>query len=305
LYVLNAASTSNFKGFRVDRITGRLTSLAGGQCNLLPPLNSWPFVPDTNKTETFAMPGQIGFAPDGKKLVITRKEGPLGAQLFTGPFQGVGRIDIYALDDNGKPVNCNAPAVNINNRADSLVVQDPPQKGRFPFAFTFSANAHLLVTEVVGVVVVGEIPNGSPFKSSAMSSYQIKSNGKLQLKTGSVANGETAMCWVVRSGKFVYGANAASNSISKYEIQENGALKLLNATEAVVGPESSPIDMAIAANGGYLYQLAPGKHGTVPGTGKIHAYKIDKTNGNLMPIGTVDIPGAALSGQAGMAVVEF
>lgn len=287
LYVLNAGDTSGFKGFKFDQ-TGYLTPLAGGQCNLLPPLNYWPIV-NSGKPEIFGAPGQIGFTPDGDKLVIIRKEGPLVANVFTGPTLGPGRIDIYSLNNAGIPVNCNNPAVNINTRASI------PQ-ALMPFGFTFSDKGHLIVVEVVGSV----IPT-SPFNSSALSSYKIKPNGQLDLKTGSLPTGETAVCWIERSGQYLYASNNFSDSLTKLKVKPNGQLELLNAREAVIGtlpPTSFPLDTGITADQNYLYVLTPG-------TGLIHEFKVDKSNGNLIPIGTIGILGAPLSGQAGMAVAEF
>jgi len=293
--VLNAAGQSSFKGFRVHPGTGRLSELPGGQCNLLSPLN----LPES---EVFANPSQIGFTPDGNKLVIVNKQGLLERDLLPPligghegerPTQGPGRIDVYALNNDGAPVDCENPAVSPL-RAD-------PTKGSMPFAFTFSENGYLLVAEVLGV----EGPD-YPLFTSAMSAYRIQSDGRLQLTSGPIANLQTAMCWMARSGKYVYAANQASDSISKYKASPAGGLELINATEAVVpsGGASGFSDMAITTDGNYLYQLSPGPQGN-PATGKIHAFKIQGGAGNLIPIGAFDIPGAPLTGQAGMAIADF
>jgi len=295
LYVLNAANQSSFQGFRVDPGTGQLAPLPYGRCDLLIPLN-------LPKTEVFANPSQIGFTPDGNKLVVIRKQGPLAIDLLPPilggheeprPTKGPGRIDVYALNNDGAPQNCSSPAISI--------LREDPAKGSMPFAFTFSDNGYLLVAEVLGNFMEPNYPLGT----SAISSYRIESDGNLELRSGSVPNFESAMCWVARSGKYVYAVNQASNAISKYKVNPIGNLKLVNAREVEIA-DGGLADLAITVDGRYLYQLAPGAHGTPPlGPGKIHAYKINDGNGDLTPIGTVDIPGDALTGQAGMAIVEF
>jgi len=293
LYVLNAAYQSSFKGFRVDPGTGRLSKLPGGECNLLSPLN----LPET---EVFANPSQISFTPDGNKLVIVNKQGLLVADLLPPlvgghegprPTQGPGRIDVYALNNDGAPVDCASPAVTP--------LRTDPTRGSMPFASTFSESGHLLVAEVLGNFLEPNYPLGT----SAMSSYRIKADGTLEPNTLSLPNAETAMCWMARSGKYVYAANQASNTISKYKVSPAGELELVNAQEKAI-PGGGLVDMAITADGSYLYQLAPGDPQNPNATGKIHAYRID--NGKLTSIGdAVDIPGAPVTGQAGMAVVDF
>ncbi len=292
LYVLNSGNTPGFTGFQFDQ-TGHLTPLPGGQCNFLAPLNYWPIV-NSGKPEIFAAPSQIGFTPDGNKLVIIRKEGPTIATIFTGPTLGPGRIDIYPLNNVGIPVDCNNPAVNINSRANI------PQ-ALMPFGFTFSDKGYLVVMEVVGKF----IPGVSPFYSSALSSYQIKPSGLLKVRTASLPTGETAVCWIERSGQYLYAANNFGDSISKLKVNPNGTLTLLNAREAIIGtvspspPTAFPVDMGITGDQKFLYELTPG-------SGLIHEFKVDKdNNGNLIPIGIIGILGAPLSGQVGMALAEF
>lgn len=292
LYVQNSGDLLNFKGFTFDK-NGHLTPLPGGQCNLQPELNFFPIV-NSGKPEVFGVPGQIGFTPDGKKLIIVRKEGALIANIFTGPTQGPGRIDIYPLK-NGVPVDCNNPAVTIKKGTE---IGD----GTMPFGFGFSDQGYLLVMEILGVI--SPTAPGTPFNASALSSYKIESSGHLKLVTGSVPNGESAMCWIANNGKYVYVANNFGDSISKYEVNKNGALKLLNARAAIIGtvspnpPTTFPVDMGITADKRFVYNLTTGN-------GLINAFEVNKKNGNLKPIGTFKIPGGEASGVAGMAIAEF
>ncbi len=286
LYVLNSANTFNFCGFKVSD-SGHLTPLNGMCCccTLLPPLNEAAFI-DSRQPLVTVVPGQIGFSPDGKHLIITRKEGITSSDPFS-PLAGPGRIDVYALDKNGVVVDCNHPTVNINTRLPS---------GRFPFSFIFSEQGDLLVTEIFG----SPSYDISPFGASAMSSYEILPNGELQVITGSLPNGQTATCWNARSGKFVYTANNLSNSISLYEVHSNGTLELLDPEAAILsnGAPGFPLDMVVSSDGKYLYQLSEGVEAA------IYEYKINKENGSLTFIGKVSV-GAPFAGQAGINIVDF
>jgi 6-phosphogluconolactonase len=297
LYVLNAGNYANVTGFKVDRVTGHLYPLA--TCPLLGPLNYWPLATlETGlppQPQLLGVPGQVSFTPSGQQLVIVRKEGlviPIGPPFNTW---GPGRIDVYPLNDDGSLMGC-TPAlvnVNINNRLPN---------GRFPFALTFSDMGYLLVTEVLGAP-----STSAPFNSSAMSSYDIKRGGSLKLKTGSLANGLSAMCWVARSGQFVYSSNALSDAISIYTVAKNGTLTVASLPAATI-PGAGPPDLAIAADGRFLYQLAPGTSNPLDPfypNASIHAYEINKITGELAPIGQVSTLTLPNTGQAGMATAEF
>lgn len=286
LYVLNAADHINFRGFKIGA-SGHLTPVANAGCDMLGPLNYFPLMFPANSPDQpayLSTPGQISFTPDGSSLVISRKEGiPTPSEPPVGP----GRIDIYELNDSGTPVDCDHPAVNINERAAIV-------EAIFPYAFTFSDKGHLLVTEVIGV-------GGAIVGGSALSSYKIKPSGDLLLKTGSLGNGEIAICWIDRSGRFVYASNTGSDSISLYEVAKSGKLTLISATAAIVGnvnpPSAFPTDLVVSEDGQYMYQLTPG-------TGLVHAFEINLNDGSLTPIGTASA-GQPLSGQAGIATVDF
>lgn len=295
LYVLNSAGITNFTAFKIGK-NGHLKCL--GHCDLLPPLNEFPILPIGQPPVT-AIPSQIGFTPDGKQLVIIRKEG-IASEPVANPFApliGPGHIDVYALNKKGLPIDCKNPTSNISQNG---------VEGRMPFSFIFSAQGDLLVTEVFGSASYEPTPPDPlphPFGASAMSSYKIKRNGKLKVITQSLPSGGSATCWNVRVGKFVYTANNLSNSISLYQVNKDGSLEIINELEAVLGPDTAPgfpLDMSVTANGRFLYVLSDG---VIP---LIHEYQVNKKDGSLTRFGTVGLGDTTtLSGQAGMAIAEF
>ncbi len=288
LYVVNSADTFNITGFKVDH-KGHLKTFCrnrGDTCELLPPVNEAPIVGGNQPIVTI-VPGQIGFSPNGKQLIVVRKEGVTAGDPFA-PLAGPGRIDVYRVDKCGA-IDCEKVTSNINTRSPY---------GRFPFSFVFSKEGDLLVTEIAGVP--GTPPN-SIIEASAASSYKLRANGYLELITGSVGNGQSATCWNDRSGKFMYTANNLSNSLSLYEVHKDGTLELLAAEIVTIGPDSAPgfpLDMKVTSNGCYLYVLSEGVDAA------IYVYKVNKQDGSLTLLQVVNV-GAPFAGQAGLTVSDF
>ncbi len=282
LYVLNSANTFSFTGFKVSK-SGHLTPLKDTPCYLLPPLNQAPIIGDGQPLVSI-VPAQISFTPNGKQLVISRKEGILSLEplILAGP----GRIDVYKLDKCGRVVDCDNPTSNINNRVPF---------GRFPFGFIFSKQGDLIMTEAAAV------PPTPPSTASGVSTYKVKSNGKLEVISADVPNGQFATCWAAQSGKYVYTSNNLSNSISLYQIHKDGTLKLINGQIVVLGTEevpAFPLDMATSCDGRFLYQLSEGVDAV------IYVFAINKRSGDLTLIETVSV-GASFAGQAGLALANF
>jgi 6-phosphogluconolactonase len=188
-----------------------------------------------------ADPAQIGFSRDGALLVVTEKAG--------------NRLNTYRINDNGLP---SPPVDNASN-------------GMTPFGFAFNNADTLVVSEAFG---------GAPNQSAA-SSYEASDNGTLNVISGSVANSQTASCWVVipNNGKTAFVSNTGSGTISSYRINPvDGSLTLLNATAADTGMGSAPIDMDLSVNSRLLFVLLGGSQ-------SVASFRVWK-NGNLTPIDT-------------------
>jgi 6-phosphogluconolactonase len=188
-----------------------------------------------------ADPAQIGFSDGGELLVVTEKAG--------------NRLNTYTIDDDGLP---SAPIDNASN-------------GMTPFGFAFNNADTLVVSEAFG---------GAP-NQSAVSSYSAADDGTLSVISGSVANSQTAACWVVipKNGKTAFVSNTASGTISSYRVNaEDGSLTLLNAVAADTETGSAPIDMTLSVNSRILFVLLGGSQ-------SVAAFRIGK-NGNLTLIET-------------------
>lgn len=139
--------------------------------------------------------------------------------------KGTSRISIYTVDHFG-----------VAHGPSSY-----PSAGATPFGFNFGKRDQLFVSEAPG---------------SAVSSYSVSDSGELQLISASVADHQTAACWLVVShdGRFAYAANAATANVSAYSIDESGAIALNGA--GIAGTTApGPVDEAFTPNGRYLFTL--------------------------------------------------
>src|SRR5262249_24127009 len=168
---------------------------------------------------TAADPAEVSFNPDGTLLIVTEK--------------AVNRIDTYTVDENGLP---SAPIDNASN-------------GMTPFGFAFNNPGFLVVSEAFGGV-----PN-----QSAASSYSAGDDGVLSVVSASVANSQTASCWVVitNNGHSAFVSNTGSGTISSYDLTSTyGTLTLVYSVASDTDANSAPIDMALNVISQFLYVLA-------------------------------------------------
>jgi 6-phosphogluconolactonase (cycloisomerase 2 family) len=159
-----------------------------------------------------------------------------------------------------------------------------------PFAATFH-NETLYVIE-----------SGLPsLKNAALSTYLLNGgrSPSLTALTKSERNDQTDGCWVVVTpdGKWAYTANFVSGSISSYRLAGNGTASLINGTAALPGGVGSePVDLALSADGKYLYNL-------LRGSGAVAGFQI-QADGSLKEVGELFGKGKglpAMDGASGLA----
>jgi len=200
---------------------------------------------------TGVMPAEIGFDPSGRWLVVTEK--------------GTNLIDTYAVAGNGY---ASAPVVN-------------PSAGMTPFGFAFNQKGVLIVSEAFGGAV----------NASAVSSYTLGGDGRLDVVSASVPTTETAACWVAvtNNGKFAYAANTGSASVTGFDVNKAN-LTILDADGRTGNTGTTPIDVAMSRNSQFLYALTAGSHA-------ISAFGVRRNDGSLsttqgaggLPVGTVGL----------------
>ncbi len=167
---------------------------------------------------------QISFSPDGSWVIVTEK-----ATNIIGTFK-----------------------VKNNGSVNSGIFT--PSVGPTPFGFDFSRERFMIVSNAAG----GAVGAGSA------TSYTIGFNGVPDDVNGAIPDHQAAPCWfaITKYGRFAYTTNTASNNISSYYVAPWGGLYLVQ--EEAAKTDNGPVDIVIAANNYFVYELN-GKAATIGG----------------------------------------
>jgi 6-phosphogluconolactonase (cycloisomerase 2 family) len=235
VYVLNAGGTGIVQGFRIagDRLVAIPESARSlGLANTDPPF-------------FLTSPGQVGFTPDGRQLLVTTKASK-------------NVIDVFRVESNGRLSA--APVAN-------------PSATPVPFAFTFTPNARLADGEA---------------GASSVSTYVVEPDGTLA-DPKSQSDGQTALCWITRVGRYYYVSNTGSNTLSGYTIADDGQPSLVGATGVVASTEPGPIDSTSPPGTSFLYAET--------GSGTVDEFSVNG-DGTLARLGVVGGLPAGIEGIA-------
>ncbi|PTB37148.1 uncharacterized protein TrAFT101_010882 [Trichoderma asperellum] len=183
-----------------------------------------PITNSTIATSTpIGVPGTVAFSPDARTIIVTNKVGST--------------IDQYSVAANGE-------AVLETTYASS---------GLRPFGAVWGKSNTLYVVE-----------SGLPaFGNAGLSTYRldkVDENPLLKPITKSEKNQQTDGCWVVVTPdeKYAYTASFITNAISSYKVAANGTATLIQEVAASPGEGTEPVDLALSADGQYLYNLQRG-----------------------------------------------
>jgi 6-phosphogluconolactonase len=185
--------------------------------------------------------GGLAFSPDGRFLVVIER--------LTND------IDVFSVQGD--------------STLSPIVVN--PSAGPGAFSVSFAPNGAALVSETG--------PSGVT-NGSAISSYEIASNGTLSPISTSVPTLGAANCWnvVAPDGSFVYTSNAGSSTISGFAIANTGVLAALPGTVVGTNPEGSGnLDIAVSSDGRFIYTLNSA-------AGAIGIFSVQK-DGTLLNVG--------------------
>ncbi|MEP6928237.1 MAG: beta-propeller fold lactonase family protein [Ginsengibacter sp.] len=166
---------------------------------------------------------QISFTPNGDWVVVTEK--------------ATNNIDLYKVKNNGSVW----PAVVTAST------------GQTPFGLEFAREEDFMI--------VSNAAGGAAGAGSA-TSYIIGGNGIPNPVNGAVADHAAAPCWVAvtKYGRFAFVTNTAGNTISSYYVAPWGGLYLVQ--QLVVTTDEQPLDIVVAKNNFYVYELN-GKAATI------------------------------------------
>lgn len=215
-YVLNSGGTGIVEGFRIDP-HGGLSPIAGSARSL--------GLANTTPPNFLTAPGQVGFTPDGRQLLVTTKA-------------STSSIDVFQVGRDGRLST--APVVN----ASATPV---------PFAFTFAADDRLVSGEAGASSVttyriqaggtltdprsqtdgqtalcwierVGDVYFVSNTGSNDLSSFRIGPNGQPVLLAAVAATTSPGPIDLASSGRFVYAETGINGTVDEFAVGPNGTL---------------------------------------------------------------------------------
>ena len=247
-----------------DGVSGGITGFSIGSSGALTAMSGST---QPLSTDSYVNASEVAFAPDGSYLMVTEK--------ISGTAPGI--IDIY-------PVNAGVAGPPVSTSST----------GGIPFGFGFTPSGTAVVSNAVSVPGIGQ---------GTATSYTATAQGVLTVVSASIANNQSATCWIALNpaGTFAFATNTLSGSVSAYSVSSTGALALVPppsgaSATALISDSSAPIDDIVTPDGAYLYVIQSNA-GAAPG--QIVAFSISST-GALTPVvtGLTGLP----EGSVGLAV---
>jgi 6-phosphogluconolactonase len=252
-----------------------------------------------DRVHTGATPKSVA---EREGLVVVLNTGEPGLALFRLDAEGIAPVEggkqaLEASDADPAQVSFSPDGsmVVITQRGtDSIVTYAVAPDGTFgdsreiasqgptPYGFAFSSGGVLVVTEAY------RAEKGA----AAASSYAIVEGG-LEVRTASVGNGRSEICWAVVTpdDRFAFTTNFADGAVSRYAIAADGSLSLEDAT-AGIAVEGKPglRDEDLSSDGRFLYAIdADG--------GRIYGWSVG-AEGSLEPVGSWEGLPATVAGLA-------
>src|SRR5215213_1056076 len=155
-------------------------------------------------------------------------------------------------------------------------------EGPTPYGFAFTSGGTLVVAEAFG----------AEKGAAAASSYALE-DGSLVVRTSSVGNGRSEICWAVITpdDRYAFTTNFADGAVSRFAIDPDGTLSLDDAT-AGISVDGMPglRDEDLTSDGRFLYAIdADG--------GRIYGWSVE-AEGALEPVGSWNDLPATVAGLA-------
>jgi len=172
-------------------------------------------------------------------------------------------IDSYVVGDDGR---VDGPFINAS-------------AGQTPFGFAVGQRNTLLVSDAGA--------------NSGASTYRIDHDSELDVVSGLIITGQRAACWAILApnGRFGYVTNAGTGNISGVAVAQDGSGHLLNVDGITAVTGGNPTDVAMSANGRYLYAR-------VGALSQIAIFRVE-LDGSLSPRSPLTGTPGGLAGLAG------
>ena len=238
-YVLDAGLAGYVQGYRVEG--GRLEAIAGSLHSL--------GLANSNPPGFLQSPAQVGFTPDGRKLVITLKGNNGGSvdvfgvshdgQLSDAPTTTAvgGNAFAFAFDEAGRLVIVNAAFGNlstytINGDGSLSLVSAGASDGQKAACWVTAARNDNFYAGNTG--------------SGNLSQYTIEDNGTVVLGQSPAATGIPGAIDMAatRDGRFLYAQSGGSGTVKAFAVNRDGSLTPLGSSTVPDGGSQEGIAAA-------------------------------------------------------------
>jgi 6-phosphogluconolactonase (cycloisomerase 2 family) len=216
VYVLNAGGQGSVVGFRLHH--DRLHALNGSSRTL--------HLGNATPPNYLASPGQVGFSPDGRQLVVTTKASTSSIDVFR-----VGRRGRLSATPTVNPSATPVPFAFVWGPQDQLVVTEAKTSTVSTYALGASGTTSLLGSAADGQSALCWITEargfyfGSNAGSANVSSYTLSVAGQPVLVgiAGTTQAGTTDSA-TAEHGRFLYVENGGAGSVSEFAVSSTGQL---------------------------------------------------------------------------------
>jgi 6-phosphogluconolactonase (cycloisomerase 2 family) len=216
VYVLDAGGAGYVQGYRIS--DGTLHPIAASLRSL--------GLTNGNPPAFLQSPAQVGFTPDGRKLVITLKAnsgGPVDVfsvsdegQLSNAPTAtAVGGVPFaFVFDSEGRLVIVNAAFGNlstytINGNGSLSLVSAGASDGQIAACWVTNADGNFYAANT---------------GSGSLSQFTIDEDGTVALQKSQAATGIPGAIDMAVSGHFLYAQSGGSGSVKAFSVGEDGSL---------------------------------------------------------------------------------
>jgi 6-phosphogluconolactonase (cycloisomerase 2 family) len=220
VYVLNAGNDGRVQGFRIHG--NHLHPLAGSSRSL--------GLANTDPPNFLTSPGQVGFTPDGRKLIVTTKASKSTIEVFdvrpdgrlsSSSVSNVSATPVpfaFTFDPSGRLVSGEAGASSVTTytiQADGRLTNPQSQTdGQVALCW---------------IVRVGDFFYVTNTGSNNLSGYRIDSSGRPSLvgPTGIVATTPAGPIDMAVSDQFLYAQTGTAGTVEEFRVESNGLLTRL------------------------------------------------------------------------------
>ncbi len=214
VYVLNALNGGSLQGYL--NVAGHLVKVPSWHRDLgLDP---------TAEPQFTHTPGQVGFTPDGRKLIVTTKAGDNSIQIFPVGFLGIAAKPVITGTPNAVPFGFSF------DRAGRLVVTEAGPNAVVTYRVNRDSRLTKIDEERTGqagtcwVATAGKYVYAANAGSGTLSGLRVGREGALTLLAATPTGAGTVDVSVSRDGKFLYAQTGAAGGVDAFRLNHDGSL---------------------------------------------------------------------------------